>query len=1126
MATGSPNLVNFKNVATSQSAPNYTPIRRRLASDSPQSSSPESAEGEPEVAEGNVTDVQTTATDAHAQQDSPESRQELASEADAIEEEDDDQEDDSLHENASASNMNSIVPFAPGVSVLQAAQCSSEEEDEGDRENTITAISTETNISPDAYFPDDRLVQAPAVCDKRASFTERDMRHTNEDEGGDLEEDSENEENAKQLVDVLVQAKATEGGKRQKIQKDQERNACDKQDEGNNVKNQMSAIFAQSALLADSFFGEPSVEPHKSMSRVLPNAEHEQLPSESSSCEQKKAKGGKRQKILKEHQSDVSHKQVEKKTPKLEVASVSSQSSQLAEPSLESNFEGARDSQGLDQPIVPVDNANACQLVLSSAGAGDSWGGCPIEADNWSVQKDSCSLELGGKLLKLPRSVFDRLFHYQRQGVAWMWDLFQKEFGGILADEMGLGKTVQVAAFLSCLKFSNQGSRFLVVVPPTLLEQWRRELKSWSADTGLAVHVMHGTQQERRNAIRGMINRGGVMLTSYELARNASGLNNLNATNMPKKRKKQTKRGCRDDDSPSEEEEEDLIPSQIAANQDGPWDAVIVDEGHQIKNPSCLVGRALRKIEAKSRFLLTGTPLQNKLSDLWALMDFAQPGLLGNHTTFERTFSEQIEKGSKRNATPFAVELKDHLARELKRLTAPHFLRRLKDEVLQTKDSPQEAGAVPENLPPKTDVVLWLNLTNAQLELYNLFLGSETVRRATAGKNGMEALRAIAMLKKLCNNPLLCLPKEEFAEWRQRIVPSASAAKAAGQQKPKASQTPAIAPDQEDAFDDDATQPALEDQDFLARLRAMMPGSSEGAALLSCKLKVLGVLLPQLQKRGHRCLIFSHSTRMLDLIQACVLRVLGLKFLRIDGTIDPKDRDVKVTKFQAPDSRYFCMCLSSQVGGVGLTITGADRVILADPAWNPAMDAQAIDRVHRLGQQRDVVVYRLVGSGGIEDKMFRLQVFKRSLAKTAMEQESQLRFFTNKELKQLFEPPNLATSTQTLMSEQLGVDALEHEGLLNVVADDIGSTDDADAMPFWQSSDVLGFSDYQRLFMYLEQTQKAEEEEVEKKAKDFVQKLRSEEYVADQVIEGKWRSTANKENISTQEQGATPLSNE
>merc|ERR550537_51611 len=133
---------------------------------------------------------------------------------------------------------------------------------------------------------------------------------------------------------------------------------------------------------------------------------------------------------------------------------------------------------------------------------------------------------------------------------------------------------------------------------------------------------------------------------------------------------------------------------------------------------------------------------------------------------------------------------------------------------------------------------------------------------------------------------------------------------------------------------------------------------------------------------------------------------------------------------------------------------------------------QAIDRVHRIGQKKNVVVYRLIGSGAIEDKMFRLQVFKKSLAKTAMEQESQIRFFSTKDLKALFEAPNQATSTQSLMAEQLGTEALEHEDLLRVVAGDVGGTDDPQALAFWQGSDVLGFSDYEKLFTYLEQARR------------------------------------------------------
>eukprot|EP00929_Paragymnodinium_shiwhaense_P072878 TRINITY_DN369_c0_g3_i1.p1 TRINITY_DN369_c0_g3~~TRINITY_DN369_c0_g3_i1.p1 ORF type:complete len:967 (+),score=347.31 TRINITY_DN369_c0_g3_i1:99-2999(+) len=812
--------------------------------------------------------------------------------------------------------------------------------------------------------------------------------------------------------------------------------------------------------------------------------------------------------------------------------------------------------------VLPDEDTAAAQqqIVVASDGGfggGGSWTQLPPEVNGqWTVGKDVCSLNILGSVMKLPRSVHSRLYHYQRQGVAWMWNLYHKTFGGILADEMGLGKTVQVAAFLASLKVTNQGSRFLVVVPVTLIEQWRREFNSWAGDTGLQVNVLHGSNQERRTALRKLAKDGGVLLTSYDMVRNhvaSLRYGSLDAAQalQSKKRKKTVKRGVKDDDSPSEDEGDIARPAPGSEGAELPWDVIIVDEAHQIKNPSCVAGKDLRRIHSRSRFLLTGTPLQNKLIDLWAVMDLAQPGLLGNHATFERDFSEQIARGSKKNASAFAVELKDNLARQLKGLVAPHFLRRIKSEVcmkqeaLSGQPSDADMASQPKELPSKSDVVLWLNLTPAQTELYNMYLKSDVVRRATgAGKCGMEALRAIALLKKLCNSPLLCLPQEEYESWRarttsqaasaaakrQRITPptSGEVATSSSSSAAASTSTPAILDSQ---GDEDATQPAPECHSVLKRVQALVPSSVEGASLLSCKLRVLSVLLPQLQRRGHRCLIFSQSTRMLDLVQACVLRVLGLKFLRIDGSIDPKDRDLKVTKFQQPDSRYFAMCLSTLVGGVGLTITGADRVILVDPAWNPAMDAQAIDRVHRLGQTKDVVVYRLIGAGSIEDKMFRLQVFKRSLAKTVMEQEQQLRFFSHKELKSLFEAPSQAASTQTLMAEQLGTEALEHEDLLQLVASDVGGTDDAQALAFWQSSDVLGFSDYDKLFMYLEQAQKSDDAavDVQEQARALTEKLRNEKYAKDQVVDGKFTrkaklDDASKENVApTAELGMMPV---
>merc|ERR1712137_1400346 len=566
-------------------------------------------------------------------------------------------------------------------------------------------------------------------------------------------------------------------------------------------------------------------------------------------------------------------------------------------------------------------------------------------------------------------------------------------------------------------------------------------------------------------------------------------------TFVPRKRRRvSSKRGCRDDDSSSGQEEPQL------AGEDGPWDVVVIDEAHQLRNPSCLIGKALRKLESRSRFLLTGTPLQNTLTDVWALMDFAQPGLLGNHATFERNFSEQIAIGSKRNATRFAVELKDQLARELKRLTAPHFLRRLKTAVSVTGPT-LERGEFVGQVPQKTDVVMWLNLTKAQEQLYDVYLRSDIVRTARGvSKCGMEALRAIALLKKVCNHPLLCLPSNEFEAWRAATLRSQ-------QEAP---------PSRVDSDKDNN----LAEEEALSRFQTSVPESPEEAVVLSCKLCVLATLLPRLQAGGHRCLVFSQSTRMLDLIQGCVLRRLGLKSLRIDGTVDVKLRDLKVAKFQNSGSKYFCVCLSTQVGGVGLSVTAADRVILVDPAWNPAMDAQAIDRCHRIGQEREVVVYRLICASTIEDKMFRLQVFKRSVANTTLEHEHQVRFFTHSQLKEFLEPLACSQSTQSLMAQLLGTSALEHEELLKTVMEDVGEPEEAEASPFWHSADLLGFSDNQRVFMYLEHAQTAQED-AEEKAKAMAARLKSEEYLKDQVVEGKFRARDNtkevvKENIPLQ----------
>merc|ERR1719253_395320 len=179
--------------------------------------------------------------------------------------------------------------------------------------------------------------------------------------------------------------------------------------------------------------------------------------------------------------------------------------------------------------------------------------------------------------------------------------------------------------------------------------------------------------------------------------------------------------------------------------------------------------------------------------------------------------------------------------------------------------------------------------------------------------------------------------------------------------------------------------------------------SAEALLNQSAKLQCLSELIPSLTKRGYRMLVFSQSVKMLDLIQILILKPNGIRCLRIDGQTDPMSRADKVAKFNNQRDRFQCMLLTTNVGGVGLNLTSADRVILVDPAWNPATDAQAVDRAFRIGQAKEVRVYRLVMSGMIEDKMFRLQVFKMGLTRTALESSQTHNYFTAREIRALFE---------------------------------------------------------------------------------------------------------------------------
>jgi len=704
------------------------------------------------------------------------------------------------------------------------------------------------------------------------------------------------------------------------------------------------------------------------------------------------------------------------------------------------------------------------------------------EVGNWRTVDEFVELASDAIVphpFRLPSDTFEKLYGYQRTGVAWMARHWQKKQGGILADEMGLGKTVQVCAFLNGARKAG-ATHALLILPVSLLNQWAKETRRWCP--GWPVYTYHGTSvvQKARALRRVSRPQGGILLASYGGLSSAECLFQVDVEDPPTPKRRGRKPGqakhrkLDDDDEPEdgdESDEDEREPESPpggyrAVGQKMAWDIVVCDEAHRMKNISTLLGKSLRRLQADCRILLTGTPVQNALGDLWALLDFAKPMLLGNHATFIKKFSNPIDQGSVRGATPFQVQLKKHLSGQLRQLMDPYVLRRTKkdagllggsEENVEEEEEEVEGDAQVKKLPPKRETLVWLQPSAEQTAIYRRVLEDSDVIREAAekGKLGIEVFRAIGMLKRLCNHPMLLVPTKAASEWRNLLA-----------ETDKGIEAPAEGGDAEDGVDSSALGGAAalqdEDEDVCAgndveTMLQKMPRSLEAVSSQSAKLRCMSSMLPALASKGHRTLVFSASVKMLDLIQICCLKPHGLKCLRIDGQTDIAERAVKVDKFNRETSRFQFMLLTTKVGGVGLNLTSANRVVMVDPDWNPATDAQAVDRAFRIGQQREVRVYRLVMSGLIEDKMFRLQVFKMALSKTALESDSQQhRYFSNREIKALFEWCDPAEGDTRKLLDKEHVDD-DGEAVQQAASEDGSAT-------WLAAGPAVGMSDFNLLF--------------------------------------------------------------
>uniref|UniRef100_A0A671RQC3 Probable global transcription activator SNF2L2 n=1 Tax=Sinocyclocheilus anshuiensis TaxID=1608454 RepID=A0A671RQC3_9TELE len=468
------------------------------------------------------------------------------------------------------------------------------------------------------------------------------------------------------------------------------------------------------------------------------------------------------------------------------------------------------------------------------------------------------------------------LKHYQIQGLEWMVSLYNNNLNGILADEMGLGKTIQTIALITYLmEHKRLNGPYLIIVPLSTLSNWVNELDKWAPS--IVKIAYKGTPSMRRSLVPQL--RSGkfnVLITTYEYI---------------------------------------IKDKHILAKIR--WKYMIVDEGHRMKNHHCKLTQVLNThYVAPRRLLLTGTPLQNKLPELWALLNFLLPTIFKSCSTFEQWFNAPFAMTGER------VDLNEEetilIIRRLHKVLRPFLLRRLKKEV-------------ESQLPEKVEYVIKCDMSAIQKVLYRHMQGkgillTDGSEKDKKGKGGAKTLmNTIMQLKKICNHPYMFQHIEEsFAE-------------------------------------------------HLGYPNGIISGPDLYRA--SGKFELLDRILPKLKATNHRVLLFCQMTTLMTIMED-YFAFRNFLYLRLDGTTKCEDRAMLLKKFNDEGSQFFIFLLSTRAGGLGLNLQAADTVVIFDSDWNPHQDLQAQDRAHRIGQQNEVRVLRLCTVNSVEEKILAAAKYK------------------------------------------------------------------------------------------------------------------------------------------------------
>ena len=468
-----------------------------------------------------------------------------------------------------------------------------------------------------------------------------------------------------------------------------------------------------------------------------------------------------------------------------------------------------------------------------------------------------------------PKHLKEVLRPYQESGFQWLNYLREVRWGGILVDDMGLGKTIQALSFLHHLKSEEGTLKALVVCPTTLMYNWQNEIGKFTPNISFYVH--HGAGRSR-DALAS--NAADVIITTYGTLR-----------------------------------------SDIKQFVEVAFDYVVLDESQAIKNPNSKVTKAAGLLKATNRLCLSGTPLQNNTFDIYAQMNFLNPGMLGSVEFFKQEFSIPIDKFGEK-------EQKDHL----RKLLYPFMLRRTKEQVAK-------------DLPEKQEMVLFCEMGDEQRKIYEAFRNDYrdkilgVVDNQGIQKSQLTILQGLMKLRQICDSPSIIKDEEKFPN-------------------------------------------------------------------VSVKLEEIGREITE-NISNHKALVFSQFLGMLALIKER-LTELGVDYEYFDGSSTVLERERAIQRFQNNEScRVFLISLKA--GGVGLNLTAADYVYIVDPWWNPAVEQQAIDRTHRIGQTKNIFAYRMICTDTVEDKILKLQDRKRSLARELItDDEGFVKSLTREDVEYLF----------------------------------------------------------------------------------------------------------------------------